>query len=50
MRLKINIEKAKMIVCGSSDDEPVKTGRNHWAVCGSGVGVNSALCTHCYKW
>ena len=48
--LKINMEKTKMMVSGSSEDAPVQSGRHPCVVRGSGVGVNTVLCTRCGKW
>ena len=43
--INMNEEKTKIIICGSSEDEPVQSGRYPCVVYGSEVGVNSVLCT-----
>ena len=48
--LRINMEKTKMVVSGSSEEMPVQSGSYPCGVCGSGVGVNSIFCTQCGKW
>ena len=48
--LRINMEKTKMMVSGSSEEVPVQSGRDPCGVCGVGTGVNSILCTQCRKW
>ena len=47
--LKVNIGKTKLLVTGKTG-EVVQSGRYPCGVCGSGVGVNSILCTSCEKW
>ena len=47
--LKVNLAKTKLMVTGK-DSEIIQTGRYPCGVCGSGVGVNSILCTVCDKW
>ena len=48
--LKINMERTRLKVSSSSEGEPVQSVRHSCAVCGSGVGVNSSLCTQCGIW
>ena len=48
--LKVNLQKTKLLVTGKKRDTAVESGRFPCGVCGSGVGVNSILCTSCNKW
>ena len=48
--LKVNLQKTKLLATGKKRDTAVESGRFPCGVCGSGVGVNSILCTSCNKW
>ena len=48
--LKVNIEKTKVMVSGSKNNEQKPTGRYPCGVCKRGVGSNSILCSACSKW
>ena len=48
--LKVNQQKTKFLVTGKKREAAVESGRYACGVCGSGVGVNSILCSSCSKW
>ena len=49
--LKVNLEKAKMMVTGGREMEDVLQVRMYpCGVCGCGVRANSVLCRTCGKW
>ena len=48
--LRINMSKTKLMVTGKQMSSRLQSGRYPCAVCGQGVGANSALCTVCDKW
>ena len=48
--LRVNAAKTKVMICGAGLDILRKSGQYPCAVCFSGVGVSSILCTGCNKW
>ena len=48
--LKVNLEKAKMMVTEGEVGDVVGVGRYPCGLCGRGVGANSVMCTACGKW
>ena len=47
--LKVNIEKTKVMVCGS-EDKVIQNRIDPCGICGKKVTVNSVLCTKCDQW
>ena len=48
--LKVNIGKTKLLISGKKNPTSNPTGQYPCAVCNTGVGANSILCTRCNKW
>ena len=48
-RLKVNLEKTKMMVCGS-EGEVIQNRIDPCGICGKSVTVNSVPCTKCEQW
>ena len=48
--LKINASKTKLLTTEKKHDDLPESGKYPYAVCGSGVGVNSILCLTSHKW
>ena len=49
-RLKVNMNKTKMMVVGREPIVRPERGRYPCGVCGEGVGVNSVWCQGCVRW
>ena len=47
--LKVNLEKTKLMVCGS-EGEPIWSTIDPCGICGKRVTVSSVLCTKCDQW
>ena len=48
--LHVNMKKTKFLFSGEGQDVLQKSGKYSCAVCSSGVGRNSILCSHCMLW
>ena len=48
-RLKVNLEKTKMMVCGS-EGEVIQNRIDPCGICGKSVTVNSVPCPKCEQW
>ena len=48
--LRVNARKTKIMICGSGLDVLQNSGKFPCAVCCTGVGSNSILCSGCKKW
>ena len=48
--MKVNTGKTKVMVSAVGAGEEPKTGAFPCGVCGTGVGVNSIMCTKCKRW
>jgi len=48
--MRVNMNKAKVMISGEWQKVTQKAVRWPWVFCGRGIGNNSIQCTSCQKW